>query len=502
MIEQRNQIKKLVVPLTNAAVLALWLWLYRAVYPYLKVIFTAQEFRTNQIILIGVLVLIFIHIRKGELRPRLDALPQLYSMALVLALGSSVLYLLIEHYLDVNTFSASLFGLASYGLLGLWMQPRDWRQGLPTALLLVGALPFGEHLQTFVGYPLRVLTARTVQEGLTTIGVHSVSVDTILVFESGFSKIDLPCSGIKSLWTGGLFLLAATWIERRTINFRWLLIALSMAVLLLAANLGRVAALVLVGQVAGWGDLAAMLHVPLGVLGFIGACAAALWMLRWVGSSQGQVSQNSYTEGTNLARPIWLAPGLGGIVLVMSLLYVPRPQIAYAQPGLSWRFPTELTAKPWSITSQEKKWLESGGVEAAYRWRFEWHDLSGSMMFITSTDWRAQHQPEHCFEVYGLSTDSSETFLVAPDFPIKLLSLGDDQQTVSLSAAYWLQSAEQTTDDYATRIWADLAPQKQRWVLVTILFDEEIDPQASEAQALYTALRDTVFTTLKGGQSP
>jgi type II secretory pathway component PulL len=83
-----------------------------------------------------------------------------------------------------------------------------------------------------------------------------------------------------------------------------------------------------------------------------------------------------------------------------------------------------------------------------------------------------------------------------------LLSLGDDQQTVRFSAAYWLQSAEQTTDDYATRIWADLAPQKQHWVLVTILFDEEIDPQASEAQALYTALRDTVFTTLKGGQSP
>ncbi len=502
MIEQRTQIKKLAIPLANAALLAVWLWLYRAVYPYLKVIFTAQEFRTNQIILVGVLILIFIQIRKGELRPRLDALPQLYSLALILALGSSVLYLLIERYLDVNTFSASLFGLASYGLLGLWMQPRDWRQGLPTALLLVGALPFGEHLQTFVGYPLRVVTARIVQEGLGTIGVHSVSVDTILVFESGFSKIDLPCSGIKSLWTGGLFLLAATWIERRTINFRWLLIALIMAVLLLVANLGRVAALVLVGQVAGWGDLAAMLHVPLGVLGFIGACGAALWMLRWVGSSQGRVNPNLNKEETNLARPIWLAPGLGGIVLVMALLYVPRPQTAYAQQELSWRFPNELTATPWTLTTQERKWLESGGVEAAYRWRFDWHGLSGSMMFVTSTDWRAQHQPEHCFEVYGLSTDSSETFLVAPDFPIKLLSLGNSQLTGRLSAAYWLQSEQQITDDYATRIWADLASQKQRWVLVTILFDEEIDPQASEAQALYTALRYTVFTTLKGGQLP
>ena len=203
-----------------------------------------------------------------------------------------------------------------------------------------------------------------------------------------------------------------------------------------------------------------------------------------------------------MARPIWLAPGLGGIVLVMALLYVPRPQTAYVQPELNWHLPTELEATPWALTSQERKWLDSGGVEAASRWRFDWRGLSGSMMFVTSTDWRAQHQPEHCFEVYGLSTDSSETFLLAPDFPIKLLSLGNSQLTGRLSAAYWLQSEQQITDDYATRIWADLATQKQRWVLVTILFDQEIDPQASEAQALYMALRSTVFTTLKGGQSP
>jgi exosortase O len=495
-----TQVKTMAVLLANIALLVGWLWLYRAVYPYLGVIFTAQEFRANQIILVGVLALILHQVRKGALRPRLNALPQLYSVALVMALGSSVLYLLVERYLDINTFSASLFGLASYGLLGLWMRPRDWRQGLPTALLLVGALPFGEHLQTFVGYPLRVLTASIVQNGLGMIGVHSISADTILVFESGFSKIDLPCSGIKSLWTGGLFLLAATWIERRPVNLRWLLVALGMAFLLLAANLGRVAALVLVGQVAGWGELAGMLHVPLGVLGFCGACGAALWMLRWVGRPAGQSDPDFTMKETSLRQPVWLAPGLGGIVLVMALLYAPRPQAAYAKPDLAWQFPPELAATTWSLTPQERGWLESGGVEAAYRWHFDWHDLSGSMLFVTSTDWRAQHRPERCFEVYGLSTNSSETLLVAPDFPIRTLSLGNSQLSGSLSAAYWLQSPQQTTDDYATRIWADLAPQKQRWVLVTVLFDQAIDPQASEALALYQALRLTVHNSLKGGQ--
>jgi exosortase O len=485
----------------NIVLLVLWLWLYRAVYPYLGIIFTTQEFRANQIILVGVLALIIHQVRKGELRPRLNSLPQFYTIALAMALGSSVLYLLVERYLDINTFSASLFGLASYGLLGLWMRPHEWRRGLLTALLLVGALPFGEHLQTFVGYPLRVVTARIVHDGLGAIGVHTLSVDTILVFESGFSKVDLPCSGIKSLWTGGLFLLAATWIERRSINLRWLLVAVGMALLLMAANLGRVAALVLVGQVAGWGELAAMLHVPLGVLGFGGACAAALVALRWVGGPSDQdipVPQ----EDAALNRPIWLAPGLAGFILIMAMLYVQRPQAAYAQASMQWQFPADLTMNPWALTGQESDWLEISGAEAAYRWQFEWHDLSGSMMFVASTDWRAQHRPERCFEVYGLSTNSSETLLVAQDFPIRFLSLGNDQLSENLSAVYWLQSVQQTTDDYATRIWADLAPQKQRWVLVTLLFDQSIDPQADEARALFTALHSAVFATLKGGQLP
>ena len=110
-----------------------------------------------------------------------------------------------------------------------------------------------------------------------------MGVDTILVFENGISQVDIPCSGVKSLWSGMMFLLAATWIRHKPINLRWLLVAGVFGVLLFAANLARVAALVVVGPVAGWPLLAEMLHLPLGVLGFAAACAAAVALLdRWV----------------------------------------------------------------------------------------------------------------------------------------------------------------------------------------------------------------------------
>ena len=54
-----NLLKKQHVRLgANLSLLLLWVVLFRPVYPYLATIFTRQEFRTNQIALLAVLVLI------------------------------------------------------------------------------------------------------------------------------------------------------------------------------------------------------------------------------------------------------------------------------------------------------------------------------------------------------------------------------------------------------------------------------------------------------------
>ncbi|MCU0488631.1 MAG: archaeosortase/exosortase family protein, partial [Anaerolineales bacterium] len=271
--------------LANLVILALWAWLFKPVFAYLGILFTRQEFRTNQIVLLAVLGLILLQVRRGSIRFSLFEKPQLHWPGLLLSLGGAGAFVAAEHWLDINTLSASLFGLASYGLLGLWMDPLAWRQGLPAGLLLIGVLPFGEHLDTFIGYPLRLLTARIVSQGLLGLGVPNLGTDTILVFENGLSQVDNPCSGVKSLWSGGLFLLAATWVDQHPLNRRWLLSALGFVLLLLGANLARVAILVMVGEVAGWRLLAEMLHVPLGVIGFVAACLAGLGLLRWAGSS-------------------------------------------------------------------------------------------------------------------------------------------------------------------------------------------------------------------------
>jgi exosortase O len=121
------------------------------------------------------------------------------------------------------------------------------------------------------------------------------------------------------------------------------------------------------------------------------------------------------------------------------------------------------------------------------------------MILITSNTWRGHHRPERCFEVYGLAVDDSRTHLVNPDFPLRYVALGEGRGESRLSASYWFQSTTQTTDDYASRIWSDLKPRRDRWLLVSILFDETYDPNATDVRALYLALHESVAHYLRGG---
>jgi exosortase O len=330
--------------------------------------------------------------------------------------------------------------------------------------------------------------------------VASLGVDTILVFENGISHIDLPCSGVKSLWAGAMFLIAATWVERRRLSFHWLLTLITFGVLLFISNLIRIGVLVIVGQVVGWQLLAEMLHVPLGVLGFAAACAAVVALLRLQPLGKPAKARQA------LARPAWLSPVLAVTVLAMALLYTPRPQTVLARSASGWELPADLSAEPLPLQPEEVEWLMRDGAEAASRFRFEWRGdgepITGSLIFVSSTTWRAHHNPERCLMLYGLSLDDSHTHLVRKDFPVRYISLGGNQggNRSIKSGTYWFQSARRTTDDYATRIWADVTLERDQWVLVSILFDDVHDPRDADVEAFYIALHDAVARNLDKGE--
>jgi len=75
------------------------------------------------------------------------------------------------------------------------------------------------------------------------------------------------------------------------------------------------------------------------------------------------------------------------------------------------------------------------------------------------------------------------------------LSLRDGQ----LSAAYWLQSPQETTDDFFASLGRNIFAHKQPWVLVSVLFDRALvpdDPQLQEfTRDVYGAIARSFSTT-------
>ena len=492
----------------NAAIALAWLALYRPVIAWLEMIYSRDDFRLNLILLIGIVLLAASRIPRGGRLSALATAPTVRVVPLVLVGTTSVAYLLTERFLDINILSGTLFGLGSYALLGLWLDPHRWRAGIPVALLVIGTLPFGAHMDTFIGYPARIATARWVASILGGAGIAAFSAETVLHLESGVAHVDLPCSGVRSLWTGGLLYLAATWIEGRRIGVRWLLVAAVLSGLLMLANMGRVLALVVAGEVFAMPIFAEMLHVPLGVLGFAGACGAGVWLLRRLVPAVGETSADETGETGNTGDSAYitskpgrsnlivslggdLRPALLAVIVLGAITLQSRLEAALAASvDLTW--PVGLAVSPAPLTMDELEWLTRDGAEAAQRVRFEWLDVSGSLIVITSSTWRGQHLPERCLEVRGLPIDDNSMRLIAPDFPARRVALGGGTAT----AAYWFQSPTRVTDDYAERMWADVGPDRERWALVTVLFDGNVDVESPDARSLLEALRGAVTTHL------
>lgn len=169
------------------------------------------------------------------------------------------------------------------------------------------------------------------------------------------------------------------------------------------------------------------------------------------------------------------------MILAMALSYGSRPQSALAQQStVAWTFPAEFATEPLPFTGQEFEWLTRDGAEAVERVRFTWRGRTGSMIRVTSASRRAHHRPERCFEAYGLSIDHTYAHLVDADFPVRIVDLSDGRARDHWSATYWFQSADRVVDDYGARFWDDLGQERDRWVMVSILFDDTTDLRTDE----------------------
>jgi exosortase O len=455
-----------------------WLLLNRMTLGWL--VQTVQDLSLfNQVILLAGVALLLIQGVRQRQQFHFSAVPVFRWSPLLLLLGSAISMLAAEWLLMLDQLPIVFALLGTYGLLGLFLESAVWRKGLPLGAAIALILPFGVQYSTGLGFPARILTAHLVEFLLKIWHVAALSSEDIIVLDTGIAQVDLPCSGLKSLWAGTLFLLAATWLERRRFGLRWLAVFVVNLALLAIANVARVLTLVLVAHVWHQPAIADILHVPMGVITFVAACGVTLFLLRWVPRS-GAAAQSDRAQAnvpSNAKLPFLLA------VCLLAFTLMPHPPAPAAPPDvtkLQWAIAAQTQTIP--LTPTEQTFFANYPGVVVHKQRFAYQGLTGSVLLVSSPSLQVHHAPELCLISSGFSLDRMAPQQFAAGLLARWLSLNDGQQT----AVYWFQAPHQTTGDFLTRFWQEASRHESSWTLVSILLDQFHQPDEPTLQVLVT----------------
>jgi len=426
-------------------------------------------------------------------RPRvsLQLFPVHFSLVPGLLFSLSIVaYLANENHLGIHIFSAVLFIVAIYSLLGLVLPSAQWRALFLPACLLVVVLPFSGYLDIYLGYPLRLLCANLSGEALRLLGFTSISNESIILIEERAANVDLDCSGIKGIWMGGIFYLLLSIIEEHRISWRWLMIGIGFITCLLIANVMRIVLLVLLGAIGGFYQFADIVHQCLGLLGFGFSCVLAWGALR-VSRPHRLINVVESELCVKFSKKI-VAFFVGGLLLA---LWLHEPyQTNEVKSPLSVELSADLKPQHLALSRLERDFFANNQA-SVYKFRFDFESINGSALIVSSRYWKAQHEPHNCYLSQGFSLGFEGTWLLTNKSAVHFLRIDESGKT----AVYWFQSADRITPDYSARVIDGVLAPHKNWLMVSLLLNRHIDK--IEIEKLLLRIQSGLATQLTSGLS-
>lgn len=449
-------------------------WLYQSLY--------ATEYRLHSILLVGFLV--FLGIR-GLNRKNWIRRFQLARLPLAVFLGGIIGFFVSEKLLDADIISCFFAGLAIYGLIGFISEAHRWQAAFPLVLLFFACLPFSYHIETFLGFPLRVVSAKIAGNLLAVLGTKVQSTETILLLENRFAHIDLPCSGIKSLWSITLFSIILSLIEQLKINAAWALSLVLGWCLVITANIFRIVVLALLANAALSKSVANSIHLPLGLVGFLAACGVTCLIFTCICRRYERVETVSPQYFNRKAAIL--------VILVLALSIFVNELYPPAAGARSVPRSTGDSGGSLELTDREKNFFPRNGVIAYRKNRFRISGLTGTAFLVLAKSWRGHHHPEQCLHGQGHTIASARTLLIRNGLPVRNIKIDHSANEV----VYWFQSAAGSTDDYSSRIWSGLMHPDRPYVMVTLYIDRPRTIEDPDLKALITDFHRQAQTMLE-----
>lgn len=441
--------------------IAAWLSLHAPLLAWFGRTFSHTSFRLNALLLVAAVGLLAWRVSRAP-RLGLSRVPSRNGRALAVLLTAGALGLACRRFVGAEMLEAPLFLLGTWGLLGLFVDAVAWRRALVPTLVFVSVLPFGAQADAYAGFMARVFSARAAAALLAAAGAPSLSAETVLVFENGVAQIDAPCSGLRSLWMGAVVFLLALWVEGRRLSLRTLGALALLLAMLLGANVARVSLIVLLAVVLEQPALAEVVHVPIGLVGFLVATGTALLLLRASGA------RAAGRAAAPVARPALGAPALlaiSGLCLLGALASSARPSHAARPHSLELELPEAWQTERLSLTAAEEDLLARFAEGRVAKLLTHPEGGRAAVLLVESASWRSHHPPELCLAGAGHQLSEVSEREVAPGLRVRFARMdGGPRFHVS-----WFQAGATTHADLVDRILAQWLGADRAFVMVSVV---------------------------------
>lgn len=447
----------------------LWVW---AFYPTLHWILNSYAMHNNifGIYAAGILLFIFFYkYKKNEFSLKNSIDVKIKTFPLIIVAVSISAYFFSKYFIKIHILNSIIFGIGTYGLLGFYINYNLWKKLFIPFILIIQTLPFGSNLDTYIGFPLRIFTTHAVENLFSAIGIENIRNQTIFVIENRAANIDISCSGMKGIWAAVILFLLIFYLENKKFSYRTALIFIAMISLLISFNILRVSIIVFLDTVQNMPKAASMLHVPLGITGFVFSVLISILLLKYF--NPGNTETERKTESLKIKK-ILLAHAIIIISLVVLISIKPNnTNDVYITATNNIEIVSDIKLSASKLSLNEKSLLISGKNDSSKKYIFDNPKLKGSIIISETENWRGHHKPEICYTAEGLLIEKTETILAEQNFFIKEISF----KQRNFKAYYWFQSEEKTTDDFPTRVWSALFSKSKKWIMVSAIVYNDSD---------------------------
>ena len=190
----------------------------------------------------------------------------------------------------------------------------------------------------------------------------------------------------------------------------------------------------------------------------------------------------------------WSVAASAAVLAAVAAAFLLSPAVSGAaapQPVIA--APATSAFHPLALTPAEERFYNSHQNTGAKKWRFDHNGLSGTLLIVRSSALTSMHAPEICFEASGLAIRRMQTQTGEGGGTVRELFFAEPD----LHGLYWMQSRDTITDSFLVRLKRYALQGQNDWVMVTILFNNDLEFTEKTTSEFYSVLMQHVDGLLK-----